>query len=464
MRFFRTWPVAALSLGGMLLLVILSVQAASSRAQEIYTQLDQLNLHHRNVETKLRELRSDVHLSGIFMRDYLLDTERSHASEYRERLTEFRRNNVATVAELRALMGGQSGGERLARLDERLDDYWEAFDPLFDWTPAEKVILSSGFLRQQVLPRREAVLGIASEIEALNNANHAIQRAEVARQYAAFRSDLHKLLWGSLLFGSVVALTAVIRLRILERRSDEQRFVSQEAEERMRKLSQQLVATQEEERKNLSRELHDHVGQMLTALRMELGRIDRLRVGSPGPRQLSDGRLGEAVSECRQLVDSMVRTVRDLALGLRPSMLDDLGLQPALEWHVRDCERRYGVPVELTLEGNFDRVPEQHRTCVYRVVQEALTNCIRHARATKLAVGVTERRDSVAITVSDNGVGMRTEQGRGGFGLRGIEERVRELHGTLVIQTAPEAGTTLKIDLPMPREQAEETPRARAAG
>ena len=108
----------------------------------------------------------------------------------------------------------------------------------------------------------------------------------------------------------------------------------------MRQLSQQLVATQEEERKNLSRELHDHVGQMLTALRMELGRIDR--AARPGRRR----RVAAAVAECRQLVDNMVRTVRDLALGLRPSMLDDFGLQPALEWHVRDFARRYGVAVD----------------------------------------------------------------------------------------------------------------------
>src|SRR5215510_10489594 len=221
---FRTWPVAALGLGGLLLLVIVSVQAASTRAQQIYTQLDDLNSHHRDVETKLRRLRSDVHLSGIFIRDYLLDTERARASEYRERLAEFRRNNVATVAELRAITSARSDhDDRLTRLDAKLDEYWQAFDPLFDWTPAEKVILSAGFLRREVLPRREAVLAIASEIEELNNANHAIQRAEVTRQYAAFRSDLHKLLWGSLLLGLVVALTAVIRLRILERRSEDQR-------------------------------------------------------------------------------------------------------------------------------------------------------------------------------------------------------------------------------------------------
>jgi signal transduction histidine kinase len=461
---FRTWPVAALGLGGLLLLVIVSVQTASSRAQEIYTQLDQLNLRHRDVETKLRSLRADVHLSGIFIRDYLLDPERARASEYRQRLAEFRRNNETTVTDLRALVRGESDGDRLTRLDAKLDEYWQAFDPLFDWTPAEKAILSSGFLRREVLPRREAVLNIASEIEELNNANHAIQRAEVTRQYALFRSELHKLLWGSLLLGLVVALTAVIRLRILERRSEEQRSVARDAEEQMRKLSQQLVATQEEERKHLSRELHDHVGQVLTALRMELGRIDRLRASADRPRHLSDGRIAEAVAECRLLVDSMVRTVRDLALGLRPSMLDDFGLQPALEWHVRDFERRYGVPVELTVEGDFDRVPDQHRTCVYRVVQEALTNCIRHARAGKVTVKVMSQPSSLIVSVTDDGVGMTSETGRPGFGLRGIEERVRELHGTLAIQTAPDAGTTLTIELPVPRDRTEETPRARAAG
>jgi signal transduction histidine kinase len=476
---FRTWPVAALGLGGLLLLIILSVQAASTRAQQIYTQLDQLNTHHREVENKLRQLRSDVHLSGIFMRDYLLDTDSAKGPEYRQRLARYRENNVATVAELQALMGGGSSqDQRILRLDSRLDDYWQAFDPLFDWTPAEKVILSAGFLRREVLPRREAVLAIALEIEELNNANHAVQRAEVTRQYARFSSDLHKLLWGSLLLGLIVALTAVIRLRVLERRSEGERAVAEEAEHQMRELSQQLVATQEEERKKLSRELHDHVGQTLTALRMELGRIDRLRQGFGASAEASrvaefnaeadrlrasDSRLAGAVAECRQLVDNMFRTVRDLALGLRPSMLDDFGLQAALEWHVRDFGRRYGVPAELSVEGDFDNLPEQHRLCVYRAVQEALTNCVRHARASRIDVKVTGTADALTATVSDDGIGLDPGQRAGGLGLRGIEERVRELHGTMTIRSAAGAGTTLTIRVPLPARPVEVT-RARAAG
>ena len=454
----RTWPIAALGLGGLLLLIVVSVLAASSRAQEIYTQLDHLNSHHRDVENKLRRLRSDVHLSGIYMRDYLLDPERARASEYRERLADFRRSNVATVAELRALVGGRPGhDDRLSGLDSRLDDYWQAFDPLFDWTPAEKALLSAGFLRREVLPRREAVLQIASEIEELNNANHEVQRAEVTKQYAAFRSDLHKLLWGSLLLGVVVALTAVVRLRVVERRSEDERAVAEDAERKLRQLSQQLVATQEEERKNLSRELHDHVGQMLTALRMELGRIDRLRQGYGATA------IGTAVTESRQLVDNIVRTVRDLALGLRPSMLDDFGLQPALEWHVRDVGRRYGMPVSLRMEGDLERLTEPQRTCVYRVVQEALTNCVRHARAQRIDVTVTESARELYAAVKDNGVGIDPARRAVGLGLRGIEERVRELRGTTTITSAAGSGTTVAIRLPLPVRDREAV-RARAAG
>jgi len=450
----KTWPVAALGLGSLLLLIAVSMLASSHKAQDIYTQIDVLNTHHHNVDAKLRRLRSDVHLSGIFVRDYLLDIERERAPEYRHRLTEFRETNIATVAELRALLDGHD--DQILSLQAKLEDYWQTFDPLFDWTPTEKILWSARFLRREVVPRREAVLTIAQEIEELNNANLAEQRAEATRRHAAFRDDLDRLLWRSLLLGLAVALTVVFRLRVLERRSEEQRLITNEAEHQMRELSQRLVATQEEERKNLSRELHDHVGQVLTALRMELGRIDRTRAPS-------DVRIGGAVGECRRLVDSMVRTVRDLALGLRPSMLDDFGLQPALEWHVRDFTRRYGVDVALTMDGDFQALPDAYRTCVYRAVQEALTNCIRHARARSIDVIVVGQADRLHLSITDDGVGLDAARRGKGLGLKGIEERVKELDGDVTIASAPGEGTKVEIRLPLPTGTTE-VALARAAG
>ncbi len=451
---FKTWPVAALGLAGLLLLVVYSVLTASQRAQQIYLQLDQLNTHHQEVETKLRALRSDVHLSGIFVRDYLLDTAREHAPEYRAQLSQFRETNRATLGELLQIARRRGEDEtRIRNLEANLHAYWEGYEPLFDWTIAEKINNSASFLRDEVLPRRRAVLGIAEEIEQLNNQNLSAQRTEVTRRQASLRTELDTLLGRSLFFGLLLAVPVVIRLRVLEKRSDDQRTRAQAAEGQMRELSQQLVAAQEEERRKLSRELHDHIGQMLTALRMELGRIDRVRPAN-------DARVATAVAECRQLVDNMVHLVRDLALGLRPTMLDDFGLQPALEWLGRDFTRRSGVPVALHISDGLDALGDQHRTCVYRVVQEALTNCVRHARATAISVTVRAREDAIEVTVSDDGIGLDPERRGTGFGLRGIEERVRELGGTISMKSAAGKGATLALELPTTAERS----LARAAG
>jgi signal transduction histidine kinase len=449
---FRTWFVAAFGLGSLLVLIVVSMLTSSRKAQEIYTQLDLLNAHHQKVDAKLRRLRSDVHLSGIFVRDYLLDVAREHAPEYRERLTEFRQTNKATVAELLVL--DEPHADRIRNLETQLDEYWQTFEPLFDWTVPEKIFRSANFLRQEVVPRREAVLAIAREIEELNNANLVTQRTEVTRRQEAFRDDLRRLLGQTVLLGMAVALIVVLRLRILERRSDDQRAIAEDAERQMRQLSQERDAAQEEERKHLSRELHDHVAQVLTALRMELGRIERTR--SP-----ADARIGAAVAECKKLVDSMFRTVRDLALGLRPSMLDDFGLQAALEWHVRDFTSRYDANVELTMEGDFGTLPDRYRTCVYRAVQEGLTNCVRHATARSIQVSVISHQDRLDVSVTDDGIGFDSARRRDGLGLRGIEERVKELQGTMTVGRAAGQGTTLMIHLPLP---ATEVPLARAAG
>jgi signal transduction histidine kinase len=452
---FRTWPVAAVGLAGLLVLVVVSVMTASRRAQAIYAQLDELNTHHQEIQAKLRQLRSDNHLSGIFVRDYLLDTARERAPEYRQRLAQFRETNRTTLRELLEIARARGEDDsRILRLEANLEDYWEGLEPLFDWTIVEKINLSAGFLRREVLPRREAVLSIAQEIEEINNASLAAQRAEVTSRHAAFRDELYTLLWRTVAFGLLLAIPTVIRLRVLERRSEEQKAHAQDAERQLRALSQQLVAAQEEERRKLSRELHDHVGQMLTALRMELGRIERAG-------RTANAALGITVAECRQLVDNMVHTVRDLALGLRPSMLDDLGLQPALEWQARDFTRRSRVPVNLTVSGSLDDLTDQHRTCVYRIVQEALTNCVRHAKASEIAVALHAADGTLNVSVSDDGVGMDPGRRASGFGLRGIEERVRELGGSITFNSPSGGGATLAVSLPL---TSPEPALARAAG
>ena len=437
----KTWLVAALGLGSLVALIAFSLVTSSRKAEDIYAQLDQLNVHYQRVDANLRRLRSDVNLSGIFVRDYLLDVARERAPEYRDQIAEFRRTNMATLDELRALI---EPDDQIVSLQAKLDDYWQTFDPLFDWTITEKILRSATFLRREVVPRRDAALTIAREIEELNNRNLTAQQQEVARRQAAVREALRTMLWQTVLLGLGVSMVVVWRLRVLERRSDQ-------AEHQMRELSQQLVNAQEEERKHLSRELHDHVAQVLTGLRMELGRIER---ASPA--------VASVVSDCKDLVDEMFKTVRGLALGLRPSMLDDLGLQAALEWHVRDFMSRYSINVNLRMTGNFDLLPESHRTCVYRVVQEALTNCVRHADAHNVTVDVSANERELQLSVRDDGVGLNPARRGRGLGLIGIEERVKELQGTVVISPDGARGTTVAVRLPLPAPLTE-TQLARAA-
>ena len=438
----KTWVIAALGLGSLVVLIAVSMLASARTAEDVYAQLDELNNHHRRVEEHLRRLRSDVNLSGIFVRDYLLDVARERAPEYREQIAAFRRTTLATVAELKALI---EHDDQIASLETKLEEYWQAFEPLFDWTTSEKIVRSAGFLRREVVPRREAALTIAREIEELNNANLAAQRDEVARRQAAVREELRLRLWQTLTLGLLVSVVVVWRLRVLEKRSDQ-------AEHQMRELSQQVVNAQEEERKHLSRELHDHVAQVLTGLRMELGRIERL---SPS--------VSAEIAECKGLVDEIFMTVRGLALGLRPSMLDDLGLQAALEWHVRDFMSRYAIKVDLNTAGDFDRLPEAHRTCVYRVVQEALTNCARHADARNVAVDVKVLQGELHLSVRDDGVGINAARRGKGLGLIGINERVKELQGSFVIAPNGAGGTAITVRLPLPASVVE-APLASVAG
>ena len=450
----RTWPIAALGLAGLLLLIVLSMLTLSRRAQDIYTTLDRLNADQNAVTVKLRELRSDVYLSGIFVRDYLLDVSSERAPEYRQQLAGLRRTNLATAAALRSLDAGDPN--RAEKLVAQLDEYWRTFEPLFGWTSQEKRLRSVDFLRREVVPRREAILEITRDIEGLSNGILDTQRAAVARQQEMFGVDLRRLLWQTVLLGILVAVAAVIRLRLVERRSEEQRALAESAERQTRLLSQQLVAAQEDERKSLSRELHDHVAQVLTALRMELGRIER---ASP----LAIARSGGAAAECRRLIDQMFKTVRDLAQGLRPSMLDDLGLQPALEWLARDFIQRYDIAVELSVSADLDGLSEPHRLCIYRAVQEALTNCARHARATLVRVHLARREDEITISVSDDGAGFDLARRHDGLGLRGMEGRVKELGGHVEVTSSPGDGTTISIQLPLSFDDGS-APLARAAG
>ncbi len=334
----------------------------------------------------------------------------------------------------------------LGRLDKELKAYFDLLAPVFEWTPQQKLLLSSRFLREQVQPRRDSVLVMALDVRDLNRAHFARQRDELARSQEELRAFLNRMTALSMVLGAMVAATSILRITRLETRNLEHQRRTEQAEQELRRLSQQLVQAQENERKSIARELHDQVGQMLTAVRMELGGFLQLR-------SASEEQIQTRVREARQVTERALRAVRDLAMGLRPSMLDDLGLVPAIEWQARDFSRRAGVPVNVQVDGRLDDLPEAHRTCIFRIVQEALTNCARHAHAQNIRISLHGMDGLLSLAVQDDGVGFGPRDSRGkGLGLIGMEERVGELGGQIEILSQPHKGTLVRVELPLIEE------------
>ena len=175
---------------------------------------------------------------------------------------------------------------------------------------------------------------------------------------------------------------------------------------------------------------------------MELGTLERLR---SDPEEFS-----VHLREAKSLAEQTLRAIRDLAVGLRPSVLD-LGLVPALQWQARHFSKQSGIRVLLETSGRLDNIPEEHRTCLYRLVQESLTNCMRHSAAKSVNIDLQETEGVLELQVKDDGVGFDPARARHGLGLLGIQERVRELGGQLSIDSAPGRGASLRVKLPLPR-------------
>jgi PAS domain S-box-containing protein len=211
--------------------------------------------------------------------------------------------------------------------------------------------------------------------------------------------------------------------------------------DRLRTLSRRLMEVQESERRHLARELHDEIGQGLTALQLELR-------ASAGP---SPERRAEGLERAQKQVAELTGQIRDLSQSLRPTMLDDLGLLPALLWHFRRYLSQTGIRVDFTHHGLGARFPSEVETAAYRITQEALTNVARYAGVREAAVAVAVEGEVLRLRVEDRGAGFNTGSVRpgDGNGLSGMEERARLLGGWLVVQSIPGAGTRLTAELPL---------------
>ncbi|MBI2940386.1 MAG: HAMP domain-containing protein [Chloroflexi bacterium] len=242
--------------------------------------------------------------------------------------------------------------------------------------------------------------------------------------------------------------------RQLLRRNEELSALYEEVqrkEEIRRQLLDKLILAQEEERKRVARELHDEVGQSLTALIMGLGSTEEAL-----PPELRSVR--DQLAQIRGLTADTLEEIRRLMVDLRPTLLDDLGLIPAIGWYAETHLTRAGIEPVVEVVGPRRRLPSLMETALFRVVQEAITNVIKHSEAHRATVRLEFEEYSISATIADDGRGFSRHEldGERGFGLLGMEERVTLLGGTLRIDSQPGRGTRLAIRIPLSDEERRE--------
>lgn len=436
--------------GGLLLLIVFAGVDALQTLQQIESSNDTIREEFQLRTRVLQRIRGDVYVSGTYVRDYLLEPESGKAEGHRFSLLETRRDTDNALVEYRRLLNAQEV-KPFRDLNETLSAYWHVLEPVFQWTTAERQQKGYVFLRDEVFPRRQQMLGIADQIRDINEMQLDDGKRKVAETFSQFRRRLIGTVGLFIVLGLVLAVLVTRKILALESETARHYEEIANARAELKQLSARLVEAQEDERRSISRELHDEVGQALTGVLVEMANL------STSIRNRDLGGVEGKAAEIKHLVENSISVVRNMALLLRPSMLDDLGLVPALEWQAREVSKRTGVWVTIDAEGVPEDLPEEHKTCVYRIMQEALHNAVQHAAARTVKVAVRQEGEQILLSIHDDGKGFHVERERG-MGLLGIQERVSHLGGQLKIYSAPGQGTALRVSLPLaaaapPRER-----------
>jgi len=399
-------------------------------------------------EDMLTTIRTSVLLGSIYLRDALVDTAGSR-EEYREELRKFRSDIEQRVKALAEGPVLSIDPAELQPLREALDGYWETLDLFLGPDAPQTFVQGTGVLRRRVVPARTNVLSVVDRLTELQRAAERQREADASDLYNDARIRFVQISVATLVIAALVSAFVLRRVDRLERELQQRRAVEAQNRRDLERLSARLVDAREQERRALARELHDEVGQALTALKMEVGVALRAAPADPKVR----GPLEEA----RAIAETTLFAVRDLSQLLHPSILDDFGLPETLKAYVLGFSKRTSIRADLKLSGLESRLPEGVEVAVYRIVQEALTNVSRHSRATICSIAIERESSVLRVVIEDDGGGMPgddTVSMSRGLGVIGMRERAQSLSGTFAIERRERGGTRVSVVIPL-------TPQAR---
>ena len=401
----------------------------------------QIRQNFLNREQTLEQVRVSLYESGNIMRDFMLSEsdETTRKGLHAELDSLHAQTDSALAVCIQSLPANQQGPFR--RLAQEMSLYWTTLDPILARSAADRPGQKDSLLRSEMLLQHSHTVAIATELSSVNADDLHQAEQTTAQTLLQFRHRFFAVVAIAFILGLILAAATIIYSSHLEVRAEERYRESLRARRELQDLSKRLIDTEERERLSISRELHDEVGQSLSALLMDVQNL----VAMPDDH----GALRPALENIKRLAETSVNEVRNMALLLRPSMLDDLGLVAAVEWQAREVSKRTAMFIETADENVSDDLPEAHKVCMYRFVQEALNNCAKHSQAKKVRVFVKQAGDHLQAIVEDDGKGFDASRVRG-LGLLGMTERVMQLGGMLKIESALGRGTRVSADLPLP--------------
>ena len=332
----------------------------------------------------LSRIESAVLMGGIYLRDALSDANPATIGEYRRQLAAVRGTAEDAVAEYYQMAGRDLPDQRFVDLHRQLTDYWIEVEQVAGAEVPHTPTGSGALLRRWVIPKREDVFRLSESIRTLNRRTFEnALRGRIAELY----DEVYRRAWVTIIASSIITLVVTVLVIWhaggLERRIRGQLARDAETALVLHRLSTSLVQAQETERRTIARELHDEVGQALTAIKVELAVARRgVENGSAA---------AQSIDEARRISEHALQGVRDLSQLLHPTVLDELGLATAVESLLQGFSRRTGVQTALTHEGLVERLPSELEVAVYRIVQEGLTNISRHAEARHVKVTLHRR-------------------------------------------------------------------------
>jgi signal transduction histidine kinase len=429
-------PVPGLLLGLVLTLLAVVVYSwyIGTRISGLRSLQTQLTDRNRRDSLQLLRIQNDLNALGLAMRDMLDPEEHYRLTAWSAQFQRLHADLEDALTREAEASGARRTPEQRRYLEDSVVQFFDASMRIFELAAGGREEEARAQIRLSLQARQSALTTAVARLLVQNNEAEEQTAQEVQNIYVTVQQRVYAFLAATLL---VIAATSLYLIRSNRRLFARLALLS----EQRRDLAQQILTAREATLKEISRELHDEFGQLLTAIGTMLGRVTK--------KTAADSPLAADLREISEIAQTALDRVRGLSQTLHPSLLDELGLDSTVEWYLSTVERQLGMQVTYERTGTPARLDQMTTIHVYRVLQEAMNNVARHAGTRGAWVRLHNSDEGLQLEVEDHGTGVRAE-GRRGLGLVTMRERADLVGGTLEFLTPTAGGTLVRFRVPPP--------------